>query len=106
MYLLSIIFAVLIIFLLLFSILLFYKNGSFIKTKFGITSVTIFILLITFITYTSFPSNFHLQIISSIVFGIIGVIGVILTKYNKTSYNLGRMLILISMFLNFFILIK
>ena len=106
MYLLSIIFAVLVIFLLLFSILLFYKNGRFIKTRFGISSITTFILLITFITYTSFPSNFHFQIVSSIVLGIIGVIGVILTKYNKSSYNLGRMLILISMLFNFFILIK
>lgn len=106
MYLLSIIFTVLVIFLLLFSMLLFYKNGRFIKTRLGISSITTFILLITFITYTSFPSNFHLQIVLSIILGIIGVIGVILTKYNKGSYNLGRILILISIFLNFFILIK
>lgn len=106
MYLLSIIFTILFIFLIIFTILLFYKNGKFIKRKFGIISITTFILLITFIAYTSFPSNFYCHIFLSIVLGVIGVTGILLTQFNKNRYDLGRILILISMFLNFFIMIK
>ena len=101
---LLVVFAILALILILLSFSLFYKEGIFIKKKGGLNAITIYIVLLTSISYSSFPSNYIFQIIVSIFIGAIGLIGVFLSIYKSNYYDMGRILILSSMFFNFLML--
>jgi hypothetical protein len=90
---------------LLFSTLLFSKNSLILESKIGVVSISIFVLLLTCISYTSFPSNCFLLIGLSLSLGGLGVVGIILSIYDKKLYKIGKILIVISIVSNFFMLI-
>lgn len=92
------------IILVILSFLLFLKNGRFIKHKGGLSIIIIFLLLLTSIAFSSFPSNYTFQIIISILIGAVGLYGGFLTIYKSSCYDIGRILILVSMVVNFFML--
>ncbi|MDU7968253.1 MAG: hypothetical protein E7J25_15485 [Paeniclostridium sordellii] len=101
---LLVVFTILALILILLSFSLFYKEGIFIKKKGGLNAIAIYIVLLTSISYSSFPSNYIFQIIVSIFIGAIGLIGVFLSIYKSNYYDMGRILILSSMFFNFLML--
>ena len=88
-----------------FSILLFSKNSLILESKIGIVFVSIFVLLLTCISYTSFPSNFYLQIGLSLSLGGLGVVGIILSIYDKKWSKISKILIVTSIVSNFIMLI-
>lgn len=101
---LSILFGILIILTGIFIGLMFYNDGAFIKNRLGNIAISAFIILITFLTATSFPSNYTMNIVSSTLIGVIGIIGAIVIEFKKDKFNIARILMTSSIIFNLLLL--
>lgn len=103
---LAIIYGILILSAIIFTSLMFYNDGIFIKSAFGNIIVCLFVVLISFVNITSFPSNYFVAMIISFLIGLIGVVGSIMIKVKEEKLDISRVLIIASIIGNLAILIS
>lgn len=84
--------------------LLFYKNGEILSNKIFLSLVAITMILIPFIAFTSLPSNFLLERAITGAIGVIGVIAFVAQIVRKESSLIARIIMAISIVINFFLL--
>lgn len=81
----------------------FLSKGDILKKNWFIYYILSFIVVLTVISFTALPSNYIIYKIISVSLGLLGVLGVYLTKVKNLEFKIVIFLIALSLLGNFYI---